>query len=186
MPPPDETELEGLLDIALEWAKAELIAALPAASVQVKEMLAGPASLNNPVNLTSPRIWEGEPPEDLPEGVTYEDFYPCIILTVITTVADIFALINTMPGDHVLGTVRIEVKGVGAGTGFKRLKPLKRFIYGTLEGAEGADVEGGSVGSCSMFMEWPRTPEPTEGGTTYYHSGYQFDVLAQRGAGLEE
>lgn len=167
--------MDGINDLAVEFVKAILLAALPTAPDEVKAMLGND-------NL-KPKMFEGGPNEDPVTGAAWADLepYPNITITVITEVADIFALISTFPGDHVLGTVRVEVKAVGKGTGFNRLKPLKRFIFVSLEGAPGMDLEGGSVATCSMYSEWPRTIEPTDGGDKYYHSGYQFDITAQRG-----
>jgi len=163
---------EGLLDLAAEYAVDLMVTEIVNAPAEVQTMLGG---------ITHPRIWEGGPPEKKPEGAPWDLFYTCILVTVITPVTDIFALTNNHPGDHVIGTIRVEIKVVGAGTGFKRLKPVKRWIYATFEGADGADVEGGSIGSCTLFKEWPREKEPTDGGTTYYHSGYWFDFIVQRG-----
>jgi hypothetical protein len=163
---------EGLNDLSAEGTVAKLIAALEDADQPVKDML-GADSV--------PRIWEGEPPKEIPAGATWKSFYPCILVQVVTQVSDIWAIVNEYPGDHIIGTTRLTVKGVGQGTGFTRLKPIKRFIFATLEGATGEDVEGGSIACWSVFLEWPREKEQAEGGLHYYHHGYQFDVIAKRG-----
>jgi hypothetical protein len=177
---------DGLIDLSVDFMNLRLKEALANPSDELIERLGADnlaqavEMLGGAANVAVPRIWEGSPPEEIPYGATYKEFYPCIIITHITPVFDIFAMVDTA-GENVLGTMRNEVKAIGEGTGFRGLRPLKQFIYAVLEGCEGLDMEGGSVGSCSIFREWPRTQEPTEGGTNYYHSGYWFDVTAQRG-----
>lgn len=161
-------------DIAADWLRATLIDALPDAPEIVR------TGILDTGNAELSKVWEGNVPEEVPEGAIWEKFYPAIVFVFLTPIYDLYAVANDQPGAQVLTTLQYEVKVIGDGTGYRALRPFAYWLLQTLDGADGY-AEGGAIDACVKVRDWPRLKETTSTGRNLYHSGYTFDILVHLG-----
>jgi hypothetical protein len=162
MPPPPP--LPDLMHVCSEW---------------IAQTLAADLAL---IALVDVRIWEGEPPQELPDSATVRQFYPCVIFHYITQTEDLYD-IGTIDS-HVFGTMLYEVKAVTQDEGFDGAAIINKMCFDALQtqgsGPTITSVTGGTVLECRVRPGGFRRIQRDPGGARFFHSGYHYEILAQR------
>jgi hypothetical protein len=158
------TPLPDLMHVCSEW---------------ISQTLAAYSALTSLVDV---RIWEGEPPQELPDSATVQQFYPCVIHHFITQIQDLYD-IGTIDS-HVFGTMLYEVKGVSQAEGFGEAATINKMCFDALQtqgsGPTITSVTGGTILECRVRPGGFRRIQRDPGGERFFHSGYHYEILAQR------